>query len=115
MKTEKWSANSISVWGKSIVLAVLASCAAVSSAMALDHDQKQTAQGLAKIVSSAPSCGFEIDTPALEAYYAKTGLDTPEGLAYFSNMMTIFNGSGSDKSACALTKTTAKSIGILQN
>ncbi len=115
MRVLKLSVDAVSQQGRVIALALMASCAATSSAMALDSDQKQTAQGLADIISSAPSCGFEVDTPALEAYYAKTGLDTPEGLAYFNHMMTIFSGSKWDKNACALAKTTAKSIGVLQN
>lgn len=116
MRVQKRSVVALSARSRVIAtLALIANCAAISSALALDSDQKQIAQGLANILSSAPSCGFEVDTPALEAYYAKTGLDTPEGLAYFNHMMTVVAGSGGDKNACALAKTTAKSIGILQN
>ncbi len=98
-----------------VIAAGLFVCGAASNAWALDMEQQRTAQGLAKIVVSAPECGFEINEAALEAYYVQSGLDTPSGLAYINNMMTILSGNKGDKSPCVLSRTTAKSIGVLQN
>lgn len=97
--------------------AVLTFALAISSgsAFALDFKKQQIAQGLAEILSNAENCGYEIDDAAIEAYYVKVGLDTPEGLAFVTNMVSLneMGGKKSEKTACTLARTTAKSIGVL--
>jgi len=81
---------------------------------ALEIEKMSMAGGLAKVISAAGSCGYQIDDAALERYYETSGLATPEILSYISNLITIAKaGDPPTKNDCTLARTTARSIGIL--
>lgn len=85
-----------------------------TSAVAMDLDKMGMASGLAEVLSKADGCGYQIDEAALEKYYETNGLATPEILSYISNSISVAKfGSQPTKSDCTLARTTAKSIGVL--
>lgn len=85
-----------------------------SLAAALSLEQMQTANGLAEIVSSAEICGYAINQTAIEDYYLKSGLATPEALSFItSKIATSTLGAKPSPTSCTLTKATARTIGIL--
>lgn len=82
---------------------------------ALEFEKQQVADGLATIVASSEPCGYALNEEALEAYYVKVGLATPEGLAFVSNMISLKSfGDKPNKTECTLARTTARSSGVLQ-
>jgi hypothetical protein len=84
------------------------------AAAELTLKQMQTAMGLAQIISGAKHCGYLVDQPALERYFATTGLDNPEALAYISSNVWASNMMDEQTpSTCTISKMTAKNIGVL--
>jgi hypothetical protein len=96
-----------------IGLAVAGAIAFASSASAIDLEKMQTANGIAAIVSNAESCGFKVNEDALADYYVKSGLATPEGLAYVDGMISIKKISEKPTvSQCTIARVTAKASGL---
>jgi hypothetical protein len=77
------------------------------------HDAFVKAEGLGTIIGMASACGFEIDQPSLEKYYADNKLDTLQLLSYISNLSELAANSSPSPSQCTLSRATAKKIGIL--
>lgn len=74
----------------------------------------QKADALAKVIGNAEQCGYTIDDAKLEAYYSKSGLDSPEVFSHITNLLDVNTLKPSPtKSECTMARLTAKKIGIL--
>lgn len=93
---------------------MLVSLAPLPAIAEMTIEKMQAASGLATIISNAEHCGFSIDETALENYYLKAGLAEPDALSYISTKLKFAERQEKpSKSVCTMSRTTARSIGIL--
>ncbi|HEY6631266.1 MAG TPA: hypothetical protein VIZ90_07430 [Rhizobiaceae bacterium] len=96
------------------ILAAAIVLVASPAAAQLGIVEMQKASGLAEVLKKSKPCGFSVDQPALEKYYAENGLATPEALSFILSSigMAEFEDAPTE-SDCTMSKVTAKALGLL--
>ncbi|MGR8925012.1 hypothetical protein ACU8MB_14850 [Rhizobium leguminosarum] len=78
----------------------------------MNSAKRNEASGLAQIMAFSKACDYQLNQEALEAHFAKSGLSEPEALSYIHTQVVLISAPAPGE--CAITKATAKSLGLLQ-
>ncbi|ANM05253.1 hypothetical protein AMC78_CH03184 [Rhizobium phaseoli] len=78
----------------------------------MNSAKRNQASGLAQIMAFSKACDYQLNQEALEAHFAEAGLSDAETLAYIHNRVVIISEPAPGE--CAITKATAKPLGLIQ-
>jgi hypothetical protein len=101
---------------RSIYAICLSAFASTAFCQEPSEAQLLAGSGIGKLIARAGHCGYELDDDALQQYYEKQGLATPQVLAWVSVEASIesANLAGLAPGECSVSKATARSMGVLK-
>lgn len=93
------------------ITALAAMMLMTGAAMAEEYDL-QSAMGVAKIISSASACGYDVDQAGMEKHMADVGLNSTAALGIISTAVSVaVNPSDAE---CTAIRSTAKALGLIK-
>lgn len=80
-------------------------------AMAQEYDI-QAAVGVAKVISSAEPCGYEVDQAGMDKHMAEAGLNSSAALGIISTAVSV--AEKPSEAECTAIRSTAKALGLIK-
>ncbi len=82
-----------------------------AGAMAQDYDLN-AALGVAKVISSAETCGYAVDQAGMDKHMADAGLNSTTVLSVISTAVSVADKPS--EAECTAIRSTAKSLGLVK-